>query len=380
LFWKLKLVSTKDPEAIAATKYPLVLVLGEPAVEHRIRGTIQALFEEDGVLGVMPADLEDGTQLLCVGFADQTAAHQSRSDEMKDLYTHLQGIRLDPTTPNGHKILFHDHKDMQEREKFAFDFIDTNHDGKIDEHELQYVLQDSERARQYLEKYHRTADGSISLEDAKYTHGVLEVCQTYGMIVRAFVRHDRAQRDHLYQAWMTEKSAAYGHMPRPGVLNYCGPELAVYFEFLAFYLNYLYVPAAIGIVVYGYNYAYPEPDQVLNPVGVVSFGLFCLVWASVFLCQWGIRLTSLLHTWRDRDHPTVQAKEAGRSTLRRSMAPEIRDDGRFRGHGERSGVRRFSDSSVEGCRGIVGGRPVGDLGLCMQENARCDEGICNGVL
>jgi len=85
------------------------------------------------------------------------------------------------------------------------------------------------------------------------------------------------------------------------VKRYYGEKFAFYFMFFVHYQALLWVPAIIGMCLFGYQmsfYAwYGNMDYSLDTAFNGAFGLFISIWASVFVESWRVKEKTLAHKW-----------------------------------------------------------------------------------
>lgn len=89
-----------------------------------------------------------------------------------------------------------------------------------------------------------------------------------------------------------ELCVALGTQPLDDIASYYGEAIAFYFAWMQFYTAALCVPAAGGLILFGYQCVYGL-DNALNPF----YALFLSLWTTLFTEFWRRRNYALAHRW-----------------------------------------------------------------------------------
>jgi len=93
---------------------------------------------------------------------------------------------------------------------------------------------------------------------------------------------------------LLKKSMKGWFVPVDLIREYYGEEVAVYFEWLNFFLRWMIVPAAGGLVIRLFNTFYFEPSR--SPMSAL-FAIAMSIWAALFAINWKKHERSLRILW-----------------------------------------------------------------------------------
>ena len=263
---KKNITNTKIKNTAAhVAKLPLTLVISEAATPEVVECLLNIL-RRGGVMQVeqykllLPSragvkERHHVVQLLCLGFdpthfdVDGQDTH-TKAQERRNLYSFLQNIRIDGTTPEGGCI---------------WSWYDTD----VDE---------------------RSKNNNI-VPSPDNPSSLLDICLKKNILTRTFFRHDAGKRDQLHQMWGELWSPIHmSEQLSKEACSYMGPEISLYFEFLIFYTRSLVIPSIIGIVLFLFG-----NDQ--DPRWWICLSVLMALWSSLFLGYWKIHKINRCNFW-----------------------------------------------------------------------------------
>jgi len=68
-------------------------------------------------------------------------------------------------------------------------------------------------------------------------------------------------------------------MPVDLIREYYGDEIAIYYEWMNFFLKWMSAPAIIGLIIIAFNLVWFEPET--SPLNAL-FSIFMSIWAFLF--------------------------------------------------------------------------------------------------
>ncbi|KOO35990.1 d chain transport protein [Chrysochromulina tobinii] len=136
------------------------------------------------------------------------------------------------------------------------------------------------------------------------------------VVQQVFALHDMRERRALEERWSASASLGLAPAPLTELYNYFGAEYALYFAFLRRFSQWLWAPAALGLVLFVFNETeYAGQESVWQAL----YCLLIVLWASAFLQHWTRTQAGLCHQWAINDghgphaaasDPTATAGEA----------------------------------------------------------------------
>ena len=287
-----------------ATTHPLVLEMNPNSAE--LAKSITDVINRSPLLRSHSSllDFENGRPpipLIHVGFKttymNKSLVNESRSSQHHLLLASLRQVCFDPKQEASRVVLFHDSNLPDELHK-AFDRVDTDHSGGISFREIQAIIPNHAKAQVVFNEYDINKDGIIDFQEW-LSVGLLDFLKHGKIVVREFLRHDRALRDQVQEAW-NKKWGVY--MPRPEALHYLGPDCTMYCEFLTFYSRKLLILAVVGVIVAIFTVVVPFANNSSNSStsnGMVMLGFACFtsLWSSFSLALWSQRQYALEEVW-----------------------------------------------------------------------------------
>ncbi|WAQ98833.1 ANO8-like protein [Mya arenaria] len=119
------------------------------------------------------------------------------------------------------------------------------------------------------------------------------VLQSKKVVSQVFPLHHRRDLLKLRKTWVQ----SFGPQPLDGVCSYFGVKIAMYFAYLGHYTKLLLAPTILGIIVWFVQ----STNQVLEDVCFIGFGLFNVLWATMYCEAWRRKNAELAYRWGTLD-------------------------------------------------------------------------------
>jgi len=121
-----------------------------------------------------------------------------------------------------------------------------------------------------------------------------------GVITKVFPLHEESLRRQLEQDWTNPKNI---HKPQPldRIASYFGEEIALYFAWLGFYTQWLWLSSAIGVIAFIFWIVDKTTDSQWSIWALTIYSIFLALWASFFLETWKRKNNELNYKWGTMD-------------------------------------------------------------------------------
>lgn len=93
---------------------------------------------------------------------------------------------------------------------------------------------------------------------------------------------------------LLKKSLKNWFVPVDLIRNYYGEEIAIYFEWMNYFLKWMIYPGSLGLVLWGGNQLFFDPET--SPLNAV-FAIFMSIWPALFSINWNKHERSLKVVW-----------------------------------------------------------------------------------
>ncbi|XP_052796169.1 anoctamin-8-like [Mya arenaria] len=133
------------------------------------------------------------------------------------------------------------------------------------------------------------------LDGIRFLEGqsIVPVLQSKKVVSQVFPLHHRRDLLKLRKTWVQ----SFGPQPLDGVCSYFGVKIAMYFAYLGHYTKLLLAPTILGIIVWFVQ----STNQVLEDVCFIGFGLFNVLWATMYCEAWRRKNAELAYRWGTLD-------------------------------------------------------------------------------
>eukprot|EP00929_Paragymnodinium_shiwhaense_P000313 TRINITY_DN100556_c0_g1_i1.p1 TRINITY_DN100556_c0_g1~~TRINITY_DN100556_c0_g1_i1.p1 ORF type:complete len:841 (-),score=139.40 TRINITY_DN100556_c0_g1_i1:57-2504(-) len=127
-------------------------------------------------------------------------------------------------------------------------------------------------------------------------HPAMLVAQESGDIDSVLALHDHVSLHQLRGEW---SKLPLQPLPEQHIADYFGPSVALYFDDLQFYTQYLFAPAFLGAGIAAYNEMMADDGTTISDFAdtwtALIWTLFVSIWATMFVAQWRHRVKVSRH-------------------------------------------------------------------------------------
>ncbi|KAG1709819.1 Anoctamin-8 [Nymphon striatum] len=134
------------------------------------------------------------------------------------------------------------------------------------------------------------------LMDNKFIEGqsIIPKCKTVGIIDNVVALHEYKTIDKLKRSWV---QAFFSYQPLDDICDYFGVKIAMYFAWLGHYTRALILPTIVGVLLWFFS----GRNQMLDDLFFVLFGLFNVIWATLYLESWKRSCAEHAYHWGTLD-------------------------------------------------------------------------------